>query len=415
VRRLLSAALLVLACRSSGGGGNAAGAGALPLVSCLAAPARVKVGEAATVRCTAGPGATGPAWSVSPLRGRLSAAGGGDAAFVLVAKDVDPAFGDTVFTVTASYASAAGTATGTAPVTVVGNTWLTRSDIPAVQAVASDGTLVGAPVALEGLSGPPAAIAGRADGALLVAQKPAAGAPPVTIHSRSGARLGAFDAADGLGQALFTSDVPPRDLTQMRDGTVWVTGGKRPVVFDSAGRFRAWAVEAPDRTVGLAQLPDGRVAVTYLWAFAVGFYAENGQALDKKGLAVTPPPGESYAALGALATGEDGKLLLAAAHLGPAGWTGTLLRLDAALGLDAELPPAARVPGNVPYSLSPAGGEIAVAPSPVGGETVATCPSRFAGDLGARLGCLVDGTIYRGVAHLGAAGAAAGVAGVARQ
>jgi hypothetical protein len=412
VRRLLPAALLVLACRSGGGSGNAADAGALPLVACSAEPAWVKVGESVAVHCAVGPGATGPAWSVSPQRGQLAATGGGDATFVLAGRDVDPAFGDTAFDVTASYASAAGTATGTARVTVIGNTWLTRSDIPAVQAVASDGSLVGAPIPLEGLGGPPTAIAGRSDGAMLVAQKPAPGAAPVMIYSRSGAKLGAFDAVDGAGQALFGSEVPPRDVLQARDGTVWVTGGKRPILFDAAGRFRARALEAPDRTVGLAQLPDGRVAVTYLWAFAVGFYAESGQALEKKALAVAPPRGESYAALGALATAGDGQLLLAAAHLGPTGWAGTLLRLDAALGLDAELPPAARVPGNVPYALSLSGVEIAASPSPVGGETVATCPSRFAADLGARLGCLVEGTLYRGVAHLGAAG---GLSGVVRQ
>lgn len=415
MRRLLPAVLLVLACRSGGGAPNAADAGALPLVTCGVAPAWVKVGETATVRCTAGPGASGPAWSATPQRGQLAAAGGGDATFVLAARDVDPSFGDTVFTVTASYASAAGTATGTAAVTVIGNTWLTRSDIPAVQAIASDGSLVGAPILLEGLGGPPVAIADRSDGAMLVAQKPAPGAPPVMIYARSGAKLGAFDAVDGGGQALFSSDVPPRDILQARDGTVWVTGGRRPVLFDAAGRFRSLALEAPDRTVGLAQLPDGRVAVTYLWAFAVGTYAENGQALEKKALAFAPPQGESYAALGALASAGGGKLLLAAAHLGPTGWMGTLLRLDAALGLDAELPPAARVSRNVPYALSLAGGEIAAAPSPVGGETVATCPSRFAADLGARLGCLVESTLYRGMAHLGAAGAAGGSTGVARQ
>jgi len=415
MRRLLPAALLVLACRSGGGPGNAADAGALPLVACSAEPAQVKVGEAAAVRCIAGPGATGPAWSVSPRRGQLAAAGGGDATFVLAARDVDPAFGDTVFAVTASYASAAGTATGTARVTVIGNTWLTRSDIPAVQAVASDGSILGAPIPLEGLGGPPTAIAARSDGAMLVAQKPPPGAAPVMVYSRSGAMLGAFDAVDGAGRALFDSDAPPRDILQARDGTVWVTGGKRPVLFGAAGRFQGWALEAPDRTVGLAQLPDGRVAVTYLWAFAVGFYAESGQALEKKALAFAPPQGESYAALGALAAAGGGKLHLAAAHLGPTGWAGTLLRLDAALGLDAELPPAARVPGNVPYALSLSGAEIAASPSPVGGETVATCPSRFAADLGTRLGCLVEGTLYRGVAHLGASGAAGGLGGVVRQ
>ena len=415
MRRILTAALLasLLACRSGGPASDAADAGALPLVSCIAAPARVRVGEVATVRCTTG--ATAPAWSVSPQRGQVVAAGGGDATFVLAAKEIGPAFGDTVFTVTASYASAAGTATGTAPVTVIGNTWLTRSDIPAVQAVASDGSLVGAPIALEGLVGPAVAIADRSDGAMLVAQKPAPGVPPVLVYTRSGAKLGAFDAVDDLGQALFTPDVPPRALLQMRDGTVWVTGGKRPVLFDASGRFRAFALEAPDRTVGLAQMPDGRVAATYLWAFAVAFYAESGQALEKKGIAVAAPRGESYAALGALATSESGKLLLAAAHLTPAGWAGTLLRLDAALGLDAELPLGARIPGNVPYALCLAGGEIVAAPSPVGGETVATCPSRFAADLGSRLGCLVEGTLYRGVAHLGPAGSAGGVTGVARQ
>jgi hypothetical protein len=416
VRWLLPAAFLVLACRSGGGGGNGADAGAVPLVACTATPARIKVGEAAAVHCTAGPGATGPAWSVSPLRGRLEAAGGGDATFVLAVADVDPGFGDTAFAVTALYASAAGTAAGTAQVTVIGNTWLARSDIPAVQAVASDGSQVGAPIPLEGLAGPPTAIAYRSDGAMLVAQAPPPGAAPVLVYSRSGSRLGAFDAVDGAGQALFDLDAPPRDLRQVRDGTVWATGGKRPVLFDAAGHFRARALEAPDRTIGLAQLPDGRVAVTYRWAFAVGLYAETGQALETRALAFVPPQGESYATLGALAATGDGGLLLAAAHLGPTGWAGTLLRLDAALGLDAELAPAARVPKNVPWALSLSGTEIAASPSPVGGETVATCPSRFAADLGARLGCLVEGTRYGGVAHLGPSGAAAGgPSGLARQ
>jgi hypothetical protein len=408
VRRLLPLAILFTAgCRESSSPAgpfspDGGGAVAAPQASCAADKATARVGEAVLVRCTCTPGASGPAWSLSPRIGILSGEAGGSASFVVRAADLDPSFGDTTFTVSASYWSAGGAATAAAQLRVLGNTWLTVSDSAAVQAVASDGTAVGAPVPLPGLEGAPLAIASRSDGALLVAQRPGPGTPPVVIYSRSGAYLGAFQAADEGGAPLFSPEAPPAGLAQMRDGSVWVCGGRSPVIFEAGGRFRSRAAPAPDLTLGIAQLIDGRVAVTYRWAMGIGFYDESGRTLAKRALAATPPVSESYGSLGALAVGPDGKLLAAAAHLTPSGWAGTLLRLNADLTLDAELPATARVPRNVPYALTQLDGEIQAAPSPTAGETQPACPARFDAALGSGLGCLVSGTAYRGVVHLAA-------------
>jgi hypothetical protein len=378
-----------------------------PQASCSADRRLVRAGEAAQVRCTATAGASGPTWSVEPRPGSVAPGPDGSATFVVRAADVGASFGDTTFTVGARYSNPGGSASGAVQVTVLGNTWVTRSDGPTAQAVASDGTPVGAPLSLPGLDGPPLAIASRADGVLLVAQRPGAGAP-VLVYSRSGLWLGTFEAEDGQGTPLFSPDAPPRDLRQMRDGSVWVTGGKSPVVFDAAGRFRARAAAAPDQTIGLAQLPDGRVAVTCQWALGIGFYDEAGQTLGMRALLATPPAGESYGSLGALAVGPEQKLLVAASHLTPAGWTGTLLRLNPDLSLDAELPAPARVPRNVPYALALVGGELRSAPSPTAGDTQPACPERFEATLAGGLGCLVPGTDYRGVVHLTAPTASTG-------
>ncbi|HZY02630.1 MAG TPA: hypothetical protein VFF02_03965 [Anaeromyxobacteraceae bacterium] len=397
---LAMAAVAAAACTGSSAPGGSTGG--LPQVACTASPPLAPVGTPVVVRCTASPGAAGPAWAVEPPGASLLPQAGNEATLTVHAGSVGPSFGDTVFLVRAAYRNAAGEGTGAAAVTMLGNTWIARSGAAAVLAVASDGTPLAAPLALQGTPGPVLAMAGRADGAVLVAQNPQAG-PPVRVHDRSGVALGSFDAADAGGAALFDAAAPPRAIQQMRDGTVWVTGGTRPVIYEPGGRFRGRAAEAPAETMGLTQLPDGRVAVTYRYAWGIGFYDEAGATLTKKAIAATAPSGESYGAAGALLALADGHLLLAAAHFAPAGWTGTLLRLDPELRLDAELAASARVPRNVPRALSLAGSALDAAPSPAGGDTAATCPRRFAADLSGSAGCLDASTDFLGVAHLGPA------------
>jgi len=378
-----------------------AGDGAALTVTCSADRPVARVGEPATIQCSASAPASAVSWSVSPERGALSPAGAA-AGFVLRASQVDPSFGDTAFTVTATFAGEQGSGTGSAVVTVLGNTWLARSDVPQMEAFASDGTSLG--LVSVGLDGPAVALATRADGALLAAQVPRNGAPPVVVLSRAGGRVTAFAALDSQGAQLFTTDRPPRSLRQMRDGTIWVTGGTRPVIYDASGRFLRQAAEAPAETIGLAQLPDGRVAVTYQWAFALGLYDESGTALVKSAIGQQLPERESYGDVGALSLDAQGRLVAAAAHLTPAGWAGTLLRigLASAPAVEAELPAAARVPNNVPWDLIVSATEIGSAPSPEKATTRATCPHRFAADLGGGRGCLAAGTQYRSVVHLGA-------------
>jgi len=375
--------------------------GAALAVSCSVDRPVARVGEPATIQCTAAAPASAVSWSLSPERGALSPAGPA-ATFVLRASQVDPSFGDTAFTVTATFAGEKGSGTGSAVVTVLGNTWLARGDVPQVEAFASDGTSLGlVPV---GLEGPAVALATRADGAILAAQVPRSGAPPVVALSRDGGRVAAFAALDPQGAPLFTAEYPPRALRQMRDGSIWVTGGTRPVIYDASGRFLRRAAEAPAETIGLAQLPDGRVAVTYQWAFALGLYDETGSTLAESVIGRTLPDKESYGEVGALALDAQGRLIAAAAHLAPAGWTGTLLRigLDGPPVVEAELPAAARVPNNVPWQLAVLATEIGSVPSPEVATSKASCPQRFGADLGGSVGCLAPGTQYRGVAHLGA-------------
>jgi hypothetical protein len=176
------------------------------------------------------------------------------------------------------------------------------------------------------------------------------------------------------------------------------------VIYGVTGRFLRRAAEAPAETIGLAQLPDGRVAVTYQWAFALGLYDESGTALAKSAIAQVLPENESYGDVGALAVDVQGRLVAAAAHLAPAGWTGTLLRIGLASGpaVEVELPTAARTPNNVPWELTASATEIGSAPSPEVATTKPACPHRFAADLAGDLGCLAAGTQYRGVVHLGA-------------
>lgn len=362
----------------------------------------VPVGATVLVRCSASPGASGPTWSVVPALGRLVSQASGSATFAVSAADLTFGFGDTSVEVRATYRNDAGPGTGSVALTVLGNTWLARSDLPAIQAVASDGTPLGPPQLLAGMAGPILALTTRADGALLVAQDPGGGAP-VHAYDRSGAPLAAFDAVAPSGDPLFAPSAPPRALLQMRDGSVWVTGGARPVIYQGDGRFRRLAAAAPAETIGLAQLPDGRVAVTYRWAYGLGFYDEGGQTFAAQALAAAAPPGESYGALGALAALPGGKLLVAAAHFAPAGWRGTLLRLGPDLALEGELAAAARVVRNVPRALAPAGPLLDAAPSPPEGDTAPACPRRFAADLSGTLGCLAAGTSYQGVVHLGSA------------
>jgi len=413
VRRTLAMAALAAGACSGSSVPGWPGVGP-PQVACAADAAVAPVGTPVAVRCTVSPGAEGPVWAVDPATGSLVPHPGGGASFSLAATSVGPAFGDTTFQVKATYRNAAGEATGTASVTVLGNTWIVRGDVAAVLAVASDGTPLGQLLPLQGTAGPVLALATRADGAILVAQSPQSG-DPVRVHDRTGAALGAFEATDAGGKPLFDAGAPPRAIQQMRDGTVWVTGGRRPVLYEADGRFRALAAEAPAETIGLAQLPDGRVAVTYRWAYGVGFYDEGGGTLSKKALAATAPPGESYGALGALAALPDGRLLLALAHFAPSGWVGTLLRLNGDLNLEVELAPSGRVPRNVPRALSLAGASIDAAPSPVAGDSAPACPRRFAADLSASSGCLDAGTAWLGVVHLGPAPAGAPAMGLAKR
>jgi hypothetical protein len=400
MRRILLFALALAACQK--GETRPRGPGkAVLAVTCSADRPVVRVGDTATIQCTPSSGARAVSWSVEPGRGALAPAGA-SATFVLRAAQVDPGFGDTTFTVTATFAGDEGSGAGSAALIVLGNTWLARADSPQMEAFASDGTSLG-PVSV-GLDGPAVALAHRADGALLAAQVPSGGAPPVVVLSRAGARSGAFDAKDGSGAPLFTVEHPPRALRQMRDGNVWVTGGSQPAIYDAGGRFLRRAAEAPAETVGLAQLSDGRVAVTYQWAFALGIYDEGGASLAKSAIASALPGNEGYGEAGALSLDARGRLVAAAAHLTSSGWTGTLLRLslDPAVAVEAELPTAARVAGNVPWELSVFGEEIDSAPSPTVATTRSACPQRFAADLSRALGCLSTGTSYRGVVHLGA-------------
>lgn len=404
-RALALAALAAAACTRS-----SAPEGGLPLVSCAADQPVAPVSAPVTVRCSASPGAEGPAWTVSPAAGTLTPGAGGSATFTFPVASATPSFGDTLFQVKAAYRNAAGEASGTAAVTVLGNTWIAGGG--GILAVASDGTPLGS-LPLQGTAGPILALAARADGAILVAQSPASG-PPVRAHDRTGAALGSFAAADPGGSPLFSATAPPRAIQQMRDGTVWVTGGIRPVVYEAGGSFRAWAADAPAETIGLTQLPDGRVAITYRYAYGIGFYDESGATLAKAALLATAPAGESYGALGALQALPDGRLLLALAHFAPSGWTGTLLRLDGQLALEAELAAPARVPRNVPRALSLAGASVDAAPSPVAGDTAPACPHRFALDLSGTSGCLDQSTTWLGVVHLGPAAAPAPVLAAAR-
>lgn len=376
--------------------------GATLAVTCGVDRPVVRVGEPATVQCTPAAPASAVSWSLSPERGALSPSGA-TARFVVRASQVDPSFGDTAFTVTATFAGEQGGGTGSAVVAVLGNTWLARSDAPQMEAFASDGTSLGlVPV---GLDGPAVALAMRADGALLAAQVPRNGAPPVVALSRTGGRVSAFAAQDPQGAPLFTVERPPRALRQMRDGSVWATGGTRPVIYEASGRFLRYAAEAPAETIGLVQLPDGRVAVTYQWAFALGLYDEGGASLAKSAIGQQLPEKESYGEIGALGLDPQGRLVAAAAHLGPTDWSGTLLRIAVASApsVEAELPAAARVPFNVPWELVFTATEIGAAPSPAVATTRASCPRRFAADLSGGLGCLAAGTQYRGVVHLGGA------------
>lgn len=408
---LVMLALAAGACSRSGC--SAANSGP-PAVRCAADASVAPVGQAVTVRCLASVGSEGPIWSVDPAAGSLTPQPGGSASFTVDGASVGPEFGDTTFQVKATYRNAAGATTGAVQVMALGNTWMARSDSASAQAVTSDGMQVGAHTALQGTAGPVLALASRSDGAILAGQSPQSG-EPVRVHDRTGAALGAFDTVDGDGAALFESTAPPRAIQQMRDGTVWVTGGRQPIIYESGGHFRRRAYPAPAETIGLAQLPDGRVAVTYRWANAVGFYDEAGSSFVAQPLQAVAPAGESYGAPGALAVRPDGRLVLAAVHFANPGWSGTLLLLDGELRLVTELPPAARVPRNVPWALAPSGAVLDAGPSPVAGDTAPACPHRFLADLSGSAGCLDQATGWQAVVHLGSAPAGPAAVALTRQ
>ncbi len=398
MRRLAALAILAAGCSDGGPAVRSGSAPAPPRgVACAAAPAVVRVGEPSRVRCQSPLPAAN--WTVSPPLGRL-APGLFEATFVLGPGEVGAGFGDTELRVGAAFGSGQAWATGSAPLTVLGNEWIGRSDAAAFDAFASDGSPLGAVAAA--LAGPPLALAARADGAVLAAQDPQGG-PPVLALGRGGEVVGAFDARDASGLSLFDAARPPRAILQLRDGTVWVTGGRGPVVYDARGRFLRRAADAPGDTLGIAQLPGGAVALTYQWANAVAIYTEGGALLATLPLEHSLPPGEGLGSLGALALDPQGRLVAAAAHFHALGFDGTAVRLalGAAAQVEAELAAGHRVPFNVPRELARAGADFVSAPSDPVASTRPACPWRFAADLSGSSGCAAPGTSYRPVAHLG--------------
>ncbi|MGI5863871.1 MAG: hypothetical protein ACOX6T_17695 [Myxococcales bacterium] len=240
----------------SGDAGSPEDAGEEPQVECTVDKPRVRANEPVNITCVV-PADVQAAWSVQPEMGaQIVDLGSGGARFHLPSSALSADFGDTRFVATGAFEVAPTVfVSRSVEVLVLGNIWVGRGDSHAIDAFRSDGTRIGTAIGPALLDSRPRALAMRADGAILVAQEPIEEpAAAVVVVSRGGLRLGVFNNSDFSGAPLFTRTLPPRAILQARDGSIWVTGDRQPVIFDANGQFLKRAAQAPGKTQGIAQL-----------------------------------------------------------------------------------------------------------------------------------------------------------------
>lgn len=277
--------------------------------------------------------------------------------------------------------------------------WVGDAGAARVLAVSTDGGLsvaAGAPA----IDAPARALLPLGAGAVLVLQDVDGGAGPGVLLSRSGERLASLASRDGAGALLFDPAARPWAAAEARDGRIWVTGRRAPVIYAADGAFAGAAPELPFQTRGIAALPDGRVLVTYGVHDAAVYAAGGGSfellAVDLAAGFVSPDP---YSGLDALAARADGSVVVAALRWGTS-TQGVLVHARVEAGRlvavdDPEL--SARLPA-LPSSIALAEDEAVAGPS-LGTLASPACARRLSPDLRTAQGCLAEGS-HRGVARL---------------
>jgi hypothetical protein len=272
--------------------------------------------------------------------------------------------------------------------------WVGEAGEARVLGLSADGRVLAVAAAAPALDAPVRALAARGDGAVVVLQEVAGGAPPGVIVGRDGARIAPLAAADALGGALFDASEPPWAAAEGRDGRLWVTGRTAPVLFDAAGAYAGRAAPLPFATRGVAALADGRVLVTY-GANGAALYAPDGGSVAP--LAITI--GAAYSGVDAVAVRPDGGIVLAVLRHGVT-TEGVLVDValgEGSLGANGDPEASARLPG-LPSAIVAGAGAVVAGPA-LGALAAPACAEAVSPDLRVRRGCLVAGA-HRGVAPL---------------
>ncbi len=273
--------------------------------------------------------------------------------------------------------------------------WMGEAGAPRVLSFSERGEVA---VAAEppAIDAPVRAIAAGRDGAIVVLQETAGGAPPGVVLARSGARLATLDAADGTGAVLFPPVAQPWAAAEAADGRFWVTGRAAPAIFHPDGRLAGFAVPVTAATFGIAPLPDGRMLVTF-GLNGVAAYAADGSSVEVLENALTAAP--DWWGLDAVAARADGTVVVAVMHHGTS-IHGGLVEAAVEPGRLAgrgDLGASVRL-STLPSALVLGDGLVLAGPS-LGGAAPAACVERIAGDLSASHGCLAPGG-HRGVARV---------------
>lgn len=325
-------------------------AGLVDLGACAASPSPARVGQAVAVTCPGQPSMTGPSWSVDGVDGGYTVTPGTPAGAATFTLDAVPKnFADSTLRVRARWHGASSDGVATAPVTVLGNLLVGRSASPGAIAAfttsadyrkwGSDSTDV---VGATEFNTTPRAMALKSDGDILVAQSSSAAVPaPVFVLGRADLkRIDALDfaARDNGGAVLFDigKQVHPRAVAQMKDGTVWVTGGPRPVIFGPDGKYRGKPGAGPtSNTVGLAQLSDGRIAVSFGTSTKLGLYSEDGATYTETEVL---KGGDGYSEIAAICPLAEGGVVLSLHRFTAGKEGGLLVQLDSAFAFVRETP-----------------------------------------------------------------------------
>jgi len=281
---------------------SAPDAAAFDAGTCAVSPSPARLGQEVTITCPAQPSLGGPTWWASGVAGvdggyaLVPGPSAGAATFTLAS--VPKNFPDSALQVRATWHGAGGDGVATAQVEVLGNLFVARGSSPqhGIAAFTTSptyakwgGEQTGDAVGVTELDSAPRALGLLSSGDILVAQTSKASvAPPVIVISRKELkRLRDLDfaARDLIGEVLFdvNKSVHPRAVAQMSDGSVWVTGGPLPVIYKAGNpaptRPQAAAVPSA-KTVGLAQLANGQVAVS-MGNLKIGLYSLDGTSYDE--------------------------------------------------------------------------------------------------------------------------------------